>query len=150
MSTEHDNVAVLHCWFEDIWNQKHPERIAELAVGDFIAHGMGADGGALSGVEAFRQAYDYFVAAFPDLHVTVEKTVACDDHVTALIRCEGTHSGELLGVPASGLRSTFSVMTLVRFHEGKLAEGWNVLDFSPVVLKANPARQLPGAVSLDK
>lgn len=128
MSTEHENEALLRYWFEEVWNKKQPQRIPELFAPDSIAHGMGPNGTDLRGPDAFRQAYDLFTGAFPDLHVTVERTVASGDTVVGLLRCEATHGGDHLGIPATGKRVNFAVMTMARFLDGKIMEGWNVLD----------------------
>jgi steroid delta-isomerase-like uncharacterized protein len=128
MSKESENEALIRTWFEEVWNQKRPERIPELMSADSIAHGMGPDAASLRGPEAFRQAYDTFSGAFPDLHVTIEQCLATTDTVVVLLRCEATHAGDHLGFPATGKRVTFPVMTMARFHDGKIVEGWNVLD----------------------
>lgn len=128
MSVEHENVALIHRWYEEVWNQKRPEQIAEMMAPDVVAHGMGPGAPPLYGPEGFRQAYDLFTTAFPDLKVTVEQCIAQGDMVVALLRCEATHGGDLLGVAATGKRVDFSVMSMGRFRHGKLVEGWNVLD----------------------
>ena len=128
MSIEHENEKLLRFWFEEVWNKKQPELIAELFAPDSIAHGMGPNGTDLHGPAAFRQAYDLFTGAFPDLHVTIERTVASGDTVAVLLRCEATHGGDHLGIPATGRRVQFPVMTMARYQDGKIVEGWNVLD----------------------
>lgn len=136
MTIEHKNEALLRRWFEEIWNQKCPERIAELAAPDMVAHGMGPNGTDLHGPAAFEQVYALFMGAFPDLHVTVEQSVASGDMVVFLLRCEATHQGGQLGVPASGKRVAFPVMTTARYREGKIIEGWNVLDLLAALRQA--------------
>lgn len=133
MSTERENEALLRRWFEEVWNQKRPERIAELASPNVVVHGLGPNGTDLHGVGAFRQAYDVFSGAFPDLHVTVEQSVVSGDTVVFLLRCEATHSGNHLGVPATGKRASFPVMTMARYRDGLIVEGWNVLDLQTVL-----------------
>ncbi|MCW3054698.1 MAG: putative ester cyclase [Chthonomonadales bacterium] len=128
MSLEHDNEALTRCWYEEVWNQKRPERIAELLASDVIAHGLGPNAADLHGPEAFRQTYETFTGAFPDLKITIEQCVAKGDMVVVLLRCEATHGGDHLGVPATGKPVTFPVMSMARYREGKIVEGWNVLD----------------------
>jgi predicted ester cyclase len=45
-----------------------------------------------------------YVAAIPDLRVTIDEMVAEGDRVAARWTAEGTHQGELLGVPPTGKR----------------------------------------------
>jgi steroid delta-isomerase-like uncharacterized protein len=128
MSIEHDNEALTRCWYEEVWNQRRPERIVELVASDVIAHGMGPNAADLHGPEAFRQAYDTFIGAFPDLRITIEQCVASGEMVAVLLRCEATHDGDHLGIVATGKRVTFPVMSMAQYRDGKIVEGWNVLD----------------------
>jgi steroid delta-isomerase-like uncharacterized protein len=125
---ESENEKLTRTWIEEVWNQKRPDRIPEFLTPDVIAYGMGPDAAPLHGPEAFRQAFDTLTGAFPDLHITIEKCIAAGDTVTALFRCEATHTGDHLGIPATCKRVTFPVMAIARYHEGLIAEGWNVLD----------------------
>lgn len=128
MSQQTENEALLRLWFEEVWNQKRPERIAELAAPDVVAHGLGPNGADVHGPEAFRQVYETFVGAFPDVHVTIEQCVAHEDKVAVLLTCDATHGGDQLGIPATGKRVSFPAMTIARYRDGKIVEGWNVLD----------------------
>jgi len=128
MSIEHENEALIRRWFEEVWNQKRPEQITEMMSEDVVAHGMGADAAPIYGTDAFRQSFDLFTGAFPDLQITIEQCMAAGDRVVVLLRCEATHGGDNLGVPATGKRVTFPVMSMTRCHKGKIVEGWNVLD----------------------
>jgi steroid delta-isomerase-like uncharacterized protein len=128
MSTEQDPEVLMRQWFEEIWNKKQPELIPEMLGADAVAHGMGPNGTDLYGPEAFTQAYHVFVGAFPDLHITVEQAIKTADRVALLLTCEGTHAGDHLGVPGTGKRVKFSVMTMGRYQDGKIVEGWNVID----------------------
>jgi|SRR5579871_4153464 len=128
MSTERENEAIFRYWFEEVWNKKQREKITELFAPEGVAHGMGPNGTALYGPAAFLQAYDLFTGAFPDIQVIVERTVASGDIVAGLLRCEATHGGDHLGIPATGKRVQFPVMTMARYHDGKIVEGWNVID----------------------
>src|SRR5215472_15727195 len=110
MSTVRENEAHLRTWFEEVWNKKQPELIPQFFEPNSIAHGMGPNGTDLYGPEVFRQAYDLYTGAFPDLKITVERSVASGDMVVFLLRCEATHGGHHLGVPATGKRVTFPVM----------------------------------------
>jgi steroid delta-isomerase-like uncharacterized protein len=128
MSTEQENEAMLRAWFEEVWNQKQPEEIPKRFAPDGIAHGMGPNGTDITGPSAFQEAYHVFTRAFPDLHVTVDQAIASGDRVAVHLTCEGTHGGDDLGVGATGKPVRFTAMTIARFREGKIIEGWNVID----------------------
>jgi steroid delta-isomerase-like uncharacterized protein len=127
-----DNVAVVMDWLECVWNRKEPGAIAKFLTEETVAHGMGPNGTQLVGIEPFEQAHAQFCNAFPDVHITVEVTVAEDDKVAAFLRCRATHTGDALGVPASHQAVEFNAMTIARIKGGKVIEGWNVLDLLSV------------------
>lgn len=93
---------------------------------------MGPNGTDLVGVEPFAQAHALFCEAFPDVHITVGPVVAEGDKVAAFLKCEATHVGDTLGIPGTGQPVTFNVMTIARIEDGKVVEGWNVLDLLSV------------------
>jgi len=41
---------------------------------------------------------------------------------------KGTHSGECMGVPATGKQVNVSAIDIFRFADGKLVEHWGVTD----------------------
>ncbi|MES2459226.1 MAG: ester cyclase [Armatimonadota bacterium] len=127
-----DNVAVIVEWIERVWNRKEPGAIAEFLTDETIAHGMGPNGTTLVGIEPFAQAHALFCEAFPDIHVTVDVMVAEGDKVATSLTCRATHKGDALGVAATGQVVEFRAMTIARIKDGKVIEGWNILDLMSV------------------
>ena len=66
--------------------------------------------------------------AFPDIQMTVEEQVAEGDRVVTRWSAQGTHEGELMGVPASGKQVTVSGITIARLADGKIQEEWSNWD----------------------
>jgi steroid delta-isomerase-like uncharacterized protein len=120
------NVDLARRWFEEVWNQKRTDTIRELVAPDGTCQ---SEGGELRGPEAFiTHAHTPLLNAFPDLHVEVLGTVSEEDQVVVRWSARGTHSGDGLGVAASGRRISFRGMTWIRYCDGKMAEGldcWN-------------------------
>ena len=138
MSSE--NVAVVLDWVERVWNRKEPGAIAHFLTEETIAHGMGPNGTDLVGMEPFAQAHALFCQAFPDVHITVGPVVAEGDKVTAFLTCTATYAGDSLGVPGSGQTVVFNVMTMARIENGKVLEGWNVMDLLSVFRQIGTVR----------
>jgi len=130
---EQENEALIRRWVEEVWNQKRPDVIEELLAPDVLAHGMGPNGTVLHGPQAFRAAYDTLTGAFPDVQIAVDQLVAAGDMVSCHLTCRATHGGDTLGVPPSGRAVTFPVMTMARVQDGRIVEGWNVLDLLSVL-----------------
>jgi len=126
MSPEH----VVRAWFRRVWEQGEEAAIDELLAPTAIAHGLPTpDGRAMIGPEAFKPFFRSFRSAFSDLRVAV--THAATEGTLCAVRCEvsGVHSGDGLGIPASGRPVAFSGMTFVRVEGGQIQEGWNSYDF---------------------
>jgi hypothetical protein len=75
--------AVMHRWYDEVWNNNRPEAIAELFPAHGRAHGLGPE--PVVGPEAFRALWDGFRAAFPGVHVDMEHEIEQGDMVFA--RC---------------------------------------------------------------
>ena len=127
-----DAVTVVLDWVERVWNQKEPGVIAQYLTEETVAHGMGPNGTKLVGIEPFEKAHALFCEAFPDIHITVKVTVTEGDKVAAFLTCKATHKGDALGVAATHQSVEFNAMTIARIENGKIVEGWNVLDLLSV------------------
>jgi steroid delta-isomerase-like uncharacterized protein len=69
-----------------------------------------------------------FLAAFPDLNITVEDLIAEGDRVVARWTLRGTHQGASLGMPPTGKQVTMPGISVVRLAGGKSAEQWVIHD----------------------
>jgi predicted ester cyclase len=54
--------------------------------------------------------------------------VVSGDKVVTSIRLTGTHSSDLLGIPATGKLLSVHGMVLSRLEDGKIIEEWEILD----------------------
>lgn len=89
-----------------------------LSPGFTIVHNVRAS--ALTGPAAFHEVCDGFLAAFPDLQVTLRDVVAAGDRVAADMIVGGTNTGEWLGHPATGRRVTYRAMALATLANDRL------------------------------
>ena len=69
-----------------------------------------------------------YLATLPDIRVPIEDIMAEGDKVAVRWMAEGTHQGELLGIPPTGKRIQFSGISIYRLAEGKVAEVWEQID----------------------
>ena len=97
----------------------------ELYADDLTVHGYppGVEGKA--GVSEF---YRSFRNAFSDFELTVEDVLADGDKVAGRYTIRGTHSGELMGVPATGNPVDLEAQSFFRFENGQVVERWQALD----------------------
>ena len=124
MSTEQNKAVVRH-WVE-VWNSQNVAAVDELVAPDYVRHDPNIPD--VHGAEAEKQLISIVLAAFPDIHFTIEDLVAGDDRVAGRYTMRGTHRGEWLGIPPTNCTITLSVMEIYRIADGKIAEQWVILD----------------------
>ena len=100
MNTQESNVKTVRDLTEQVFNQHDAEKIVE-----FFAKNGKWHGGALGTVEGTENMIGLFQGVFsaiPDLHVAEQEVAAQGDTVVIRVVVEGTHKGNLLGIPATG------------------------------------------------
>ena len=134
---EHDNVKLACRWFEEVWNQKRPEAIEELSAQDGICHSVA---GTITSPQDFRdKVHSGFIAAFPDLQIAIEDTLAQGDQVAVRWMARGTHTGEGMGMPPSNREVQFRGISWIRFRDGMMVEGWDCWDLHGLLQSLQPA-----------
>ena len=126
MSTK-KNKEVIFRFDEVVMNQRNLAALDEFVAQDVIDHQVPA--GFPPGIEGKRQFLGMLLDAFPDLHITIEgDLIAEGDYVAERWTLEGTHQGELVGIPATGKRVKVAGMSILRLVDGQQVEHWSVMD----------------------
>jgi steroid delta-isomerase-like uncharacterized protein len=124
-----DNTATLHR-FHSAVNSGDPDTVLK-AIDEFVTpdvrfHAPVPMGEA--GAKALKQVWDVLLRAFPDIHVTIEETVAEGDKVVSRNTVTGTHQGEYRGLAPTGRAVTYGEIFVFRFVDGRIAEIRGVVD----------------------
>lgn len=111
---------------EDVFGRGRVDLIDDIVHEDFVDHtplqGMAAD---REGLKSFVQAVR---GSMSDIDVRLERVVVEGDNVAWRWGMSGTHTGEFMGVPASGNRVEMTGNDLGVMRDGKLAEMWGEMD----------------------
>ena len=126
--SSNENVALMRRWFEEVWNQGKVETVNELLAEDAVGTGQAEPGVKIHGPADFIPFVHRIRGAFPDIKVRVEDAFGADDNVVVRWSATMTHSGNHLGIPASGKPVRLTGMSMVRIRDGKIAEGWDNWD----------------------
>jgi len=117
------NKAVVRRTFEELWNKGNLQLANELFSPNYAHHDPSTpDVG--RGPESEKKRATLYRNAFPDLRLTVEDLIAGGETVVARWSCHGTHKGELDGILPTGKEFTITGVTITRFENGKMVEGW--------------------------
>jgi steroid delta-isomerase-like uncharacterized protein len=124
MSTD-ANKAIIRRYIEQL-NGRNDAVIDELVAADVIVstlHALSADASRPSvGRDVVRQGYRRNITAFPDYQVTVEQLIAEGDLVVMHWTHRGTHTGDFLGVPATGREIRGAAISIYHIVDGTIAE----------------------------
>jgi predicted ester cyclase len=123
-----DAKALIHRWFEEVWNHGREGTIDELFAQGAIAYGLGEEGAEVRGPNQFKTFWRNLRSALPNIHIRIEDTIADGDKVVVRVLLEGTHTGDGLGVRPSRNRVAVPAIVIVRVSGGQIVEAWNSWD----------------------
>jgi steroid delta-isomerase-like uncharacterized protein len=126
MSAEENKKVVQRFW--GVWEEENfVDLIDELLAPDYVNHSPGTPDQP-TGPEGVKAVVSMFRSGMPDLRVTIDDMIAEGDKVATRYTIEGTHEGELFGVPPTGRRLSIESMTVERVSGGKIREHRRITD----------------------
>jgi steroid delta-isomerase-like uncharacterized protein len=121
-----ENKASSRRFLDEVLNRGNLAVIDELTGPNFVDHSIPP--GVPATIEGFKGFVTMLRAAFPDLHFTIEDTIAEGDRLVQRTTAHGTMRGDFQGMPASGKDATWSEIHITRFADGKVVEHWGLVD----------------------
>ena len=125
MSAE-ENKATMRRYF-GVFEQGNTELLDELLAPEYVNRSP-ATPDLPTGPEGVKGVVTMFRSGMPDLRVVIEEMIAEGDKVATRYTLEGTHEGELFGVPPTGRRLSVGSISVERVSEGKIREHWRISD----------------------
>jgi steroid delta-isomerase-like uncharacterized protein len=109
--------------FEEVWNKGQVAVADELIAPSYTHHDSSTpDVG--RGPESEKKRVTLYRNAFPDIRFTIEDLLAEGETVVARWSCRGTHKGELNGIAPTGKQFNITGVSIARFTNGKMFEGY--------------------------
>jgi predicted ester cyclase len=125
------NVAIARRWFEEVWNRRREASIHEMMTPVSLCY---TDDGPIRGPDEFKERLHVpLLAAFPDLRVEVEATLARDDQVVVRWTASARHTGDGLGFRATHENVSFRGITWIHVRDGRMMEGWQSSNIPEVI-----------------
>jgi steroid delta-isomerase-like uncharacterized protein len=125
--SEEKNKTIVRRFIEEFWNQRKLHLAGELFAPECITHQLRSEEDAVGtprSPESVKREAAAWLSGFPDLKFVLEKIIAAEDQVVTHCTMRGTHSGEWMGVPATGKKVSVPIITIHRIAGGKIAEDW--------------------------
>ena len=127
MSAE-ENKAIVGRFVEEVFVRANGDGIEELVADDFRSHAWAKDFGVPDGPEGVRQFIAVMNTAFSNADVRTEDFLAEAEKVAVRYVYEADHTGELMGIRATGKRIRLPGIFVARVEDGKIAEYWRQED----------------------
>ena len=99
MSSE-ENKAIVRGMIEEVFNGRNVAAADQFIAADYVEHNLAPGHGA--GLQGFKKLVTAWLAAFPDLHSTIEDLIAESDKVVVRVTGTGIQKGEFMRIPATG------------------------------------------------
>lgn len=92
-----------------------------------------------------RRGCSVYLAAFPDLHASIEELIAEDDKVVCRVVLTGTQDGEIKGVAPTGRQVSMDSVDIYRVRDGKFVSYWCQADVAGMVRQLTEERAAEAA-----
>ena len=110
--------------YVEMINTHDPDAVDRFVAEDYVNHNAFV----ADGREANRQFWTVFFAGLPDVRVTMEDLVVSGDRVVGRFVYRGTHTGDLMGIPATGKPVEMRSIDIWRVQNGMFVEHWDELN----------------------
>ena len=134
LSTE-QRVAIAREYVNRVFNGRDAEGARDYFTSDITFHALTV--GTLNGVDAVVPVLGGLIAALSDIQAEVQDVIASGDQVALRQVVKARHTGNLLGMPASGREIQWDAVDIYRINdEGKISEQWAFEDFAAILNQA--------------
>lgn len=129
-----------HRWFEEVWNKRRREAIAEMFAADGVLH----DGEVTTrGPVAFYDFFDRMMATFSDLHLQMEDSFGDGNKLCVRWSCTAKHTGHGLGVEPTHKQLHVTGISILRIAGGQIVEAWQNWDMLGLIQQIQGGRRSP-------
>ena len=113
---------LVQVFYDELWNAWNDARVDEVLDESFQFRG--SLGQSTVGTDQWRSYRDSVRTASADFHNEVVTLVADDSQVAARLRYTGSHTGPLLGIPATGRHFEYAGAAFFVAARGRLVSAW--------------------------
>ena len=119
------NGTIVRRFVDEVINNGNFSTLHELVHPSYVYRSPDQE---LHGQQALKALFSSYRRGLPDLNATIDDLIASGDKVAIAITLSGTHTGDLMGIPATGKPLKVHGMVLSRLADGKIVEEWEILD----------------------
>jgi steroid delta-isomerase-like uncharacterized protein len=133
--TTDQRVAIAREYVNRVFNGRDVEGARDYFTSEITFHALTV--GTLNGVDAVVPVLGGLIAALSDIQAEVQDVIASGDQVALRQIVKAKHTGDLLGMPASGSQLQWDAVDIYRINDdGKISEQWAFEDFAAILTQA--------------
>ena len=125
-----DAASRVRAFYEAVWTKGELHRAGDFLAPELLDHDALPFPGRLPGADGLIQVVGMIRSAIPDLVRTIDAQVVDGERVATRFTDQGTHRGELLGVPATGRTVSVRGINIELVRDGRIVETWHVEDLA--------------------
>ena len=122
-----EGAKLIQEFYDEMLGKGNLDRIDEFVTDDVVDHEEG-----MPGQPEGKEGVAFFVntmrEAFSDIEAKMNQSLESGDMAAAQMTLTGKHTGDFMGVPASGKSFEVECMDIIRIEDGKCVEHWGVTD----------------------
>ena len=132
--------------FFDRWNQAWASQDATALANLYAADCKVTSPmfGEMQGRAAVTESFKRLFKVFPDLNLKTEQLLIDGDRAAVVFSTTATHSGEFMGLPATGRKAQVSGVLVLNLDDGLVDEELRLYDFTALLLQVGVLRAKPG------
>jgi predicted ester cyclase len=119
-------------FFTEVWNARQFDVLDEIIDPACVTHQLHSAPGPVNAEErgplALKEHIQGWLAAFPDIKVTIDLRCVCGGQVVSPVTMRGTHSGPWQGVSATGREVTIRTVAQHRVEGRRIVEDWVIVE----------------------
>jgi steroid delta-isomerase-like uncharacterized protein len=119
------NEEVARRFVNEVLNKGDYSAMRELIHSDYVYRSPDQE---LHGSEALEGLLTAYRTGLPDMNTSIDELIVSGEKIVISITLTGTHSGDLLGIPATGKQVNVRGMVISRLKDGKIIQEWEILD----------------------
>ena len=117
-----ENKALANGFYKGIFQDKDLSAVDTFIDPNFVDYNIMPGQG--PGIDGVKELMGMYLGAFPDLTVNIDWQISDGDMVVTRITFQGTNTGEMMGMPATNKKVSFTAMDAFRIANGKVVEHW--------------------------
>ena len=120
------NKTLIREMMDEVWQNQKIDSVDQYYSEQYVNHNAPPD--LPPGLEGLKAFAGILASSFTESSITIEDQISEGDIVVTRWSSTSKHTGDFMGVPASGNQIELTGIDVLRISEGKIVEGWGQAD----------------------